>query len=122
CITMYGTRPSGKVRVNQVGMPNILHIQSGPSGEIGGRDALAWRVPVDDETHRSFNVNLVYVTGEAARRYEERRNAQARDATEPSSVEVGEMILRGEMHVDELQGRPDIVNVQDNVAQVGQGP
>ena len=61
-------------------------------------------------------------TGEAARRYEERRNAQARDATEPSSVEVGEMILRGEMHVDELQGRPDIVNVQDNVAQVGQGP
>jgi len=30
--------------------------------------------------------------------------------------------LRGELHVDELTHRPDIVNIQDAVAQAGQGP
>jgi 5,5'-dehydrodivanillate O-demethylase len=119
-ITMRGTRPSGKVRINQYGMPNILHIQSGPGGGTNGRDALAWRVPVDDENHRSFNINLVHVTGEAAERYQERRTAQA--AAYPGDPqELTEAILRGDRHIDEMKGRPDIVNIQDNVAQMGQG-
>jgi 5,5'-dehydrodivanillate O-demethylase oxygenase subunit len=120
-ITMYGTRPSGKVRVNQFGMPNVLHIQL-PSGsrEAGWMDALAWRVPVDDATHRSFNVNLVHVTGEAAEQYRAYLASQPQ-YTGPSAVEVGDAILRGERHVDDVAERAIIVNVQDYVAQAGQG-
>ncbi len=120
-ITMYGTRPNGKVRVNQFGMPNVLHIML-PAGtrEAGWMDALAWRVPVDDETHRSFNVNLVHVTGEAAERYRAWLASQP-PYTGPSAVELGDAVLRGELRVDDIEDRSVIVNVQDYVAQVGQG-
>ena len=40
---------------------------------------------------------------------------------EPSANDLARAVLRGEMHVDEITGRPDIVNIQDVVAQVGQG-
>ncbi|HWP29662.1 MAG TPA: aromatic ring-hydroxylating dioxygenase subunit alpha [Chloroflexota bacterium] len=120
-ITMYGTRPNGKVRVNQFGMPNVLHIML-PAGtrEAGWMDALAWRVPVDDETHRSFNVNLVHVRGEAAERYRAWLASQP-PYTGPSAVELGDAVLRGELRVDDIEDRSVIVNVQDYVAQVGQG-
>jgi 5,5'-dehydrodivanillate O-demethylase oxygenase subunit len=120
-ITMLGTRPNGKVRVNQFGMPNVLHIML-PSGtrEAGWMDALAWRVPVDDATHRSFNVNLVHVTGEAADRY--RAYLASRPPyTGPSAVELGEAVLRAEMRVDDVEDKEVLINVQDYVAQCGQG-
>ena len=34
---------------------------------------------------------------------------------------IAQSILRGEFHVDEFKDRIDIVNIQDYVAQVGQG-
>ena len=102
-------------------MPNVLHIML-PAGtrEAGWMDALAWRVPVDDETHRSFNVNLVHVTGEAAERYRAWLASQP-PYTGPSAVELGDAVLRGELRVDDIEDRSVIVNVQDYVAQVGQG-
>jgi 5,5'-dehydrodivanillate O-demethylase len=39
----------------------------------------------------------------------------------PSGNELARRVLHGEIHVDELGDRPDIVNIQDVVAQVGQG-
>ena len=54
---MYGTRSNGVSRVNHYLMPNILYIKGSPdeSAEMW-REAFAWRVPIDDFTHRSFNV------------------------------------------------------------------
>ena len=75
-------------------------------------------MPIDDEQHLSFNVNLVHVSGEAADRLRER--ARRPEAPSPAN-EVAAAILRGEMHIDDIGQPPYIVNTQDVVAQVGQG-
>ena len=123
-IVRYGTRPNGAVRVLHLVMPNLLVFKGEPtsdSGETEGRDQFAWRVPVDDFQHRSFNVSYVHATGDAAERYRERMQRRQGPATGPSANELAGRVLRGEVHVDELADRPDIVNIQDVVAQVGQG-
>jgi 5,5'-dehydrodivanillate O-demethylase len=120
-ITQRGIREGGITRVLQYGLPNIQHIKGSPvDGDSGWVDSLAWRVPIDDEQHRSFNVDFVHVTGEAAERYRERR----RRGTDDASVSVNELawaVIRGERHVHDLAEHPRIVNIQDTVAQVGQG-
>ena len=119
-----GSRPNGAERVLHLVMPNLLVFKGAPSPETGeteGRDQFAWRVPIDDLQHRSFNVSFVHATGEAAERYRERMQERQGPTGEPSANDLARAVLRGEMHVDEITGRPDVVNIQDVVAQVGQG-
>jgi len=119
----FGSRPNGAVRVLHLVMPNLLVFKGAPTedaGETEGRDQFAWRVPVDDYTHRSFNVSFIHATGEAADRYRERM-LYRQGPPSPSANELARTVLRGERHVDELADRQDIVNIQDIVAQVGQG-
>ena len=122
-IAMYGTRSNGIVRVNHYLMPNILYIKGSPeSSKEGWREAFAWRVPVDDLSHRSFNLALVHVTGEAAERYRERRRQrQGVLAQLPGANEVAAQVLAGKVSIHDLEERPDIVNIQDHVSQEGQG-
>lgn len=120
----YGTRPNGTVRVLHLVMPNLLVFKGAPEpGNVGSvePDQFAWRVPVDDVQHRSFNVSYADLTGEAAERYRERVQQRREPVGGPSVNELARTVLRGELHVDEIPDRPDIVNVQDVVAQVGQG-
>jgi 5,5'-dehydrodivanillate O-demethylase len=122
-IAMYGTRKDGKARVNHYVMPNILYIKGSPEdAKEGWREAFAWRVPVDDFSHRSFNIALVHVTGDAAERFRERQRRQAEIvANLPSANEMAAHILSGRVSVHDIDERPDIVNIQDHVAQEGQG-
>jgi len=122
-IAMYGTRSNGVARVNHYLMPNILYIKGSPeSSKEGWREAFAWRVPVDDVSHRSFNLALVHVTGEAAERYRaQRRQRQEILAQLPDANEVAAQVLAGKLNVHDLEERPDIVNIQDHVSQEGQG-
>ncbi len=125
-IVKYGTRSDGVVRVSHFIWPNALYIKGSPdpNDHTGWTDHVGWRVPIDDESHRSFNVQLVHVTGEAAERVRQRMAERAgrKPATgEPTAAELGEAVLRGELHTDDLAHRPDIVNIQDYVAQAGQG-
>ena len=122
-IAMYGTRSNGVARVNHYLMPNILYIKGSPeSSREGWREAFAWRVPVDDVSHRSFNLALVHVAGEAAERYRERRQQRQEILAQlPGANEVAAQVLAGKLNVHELEERPDIVNIQDHVAQEGQG-
>jgi len=120
--TQYGVvvraeRPGNAVRLTHHNMPNMLHIKSSPDDDGSGwTDAIAWRVPIDDLQHVSYNVNMAHMSAEAAR---ERRS---RGAAGPSPVnDLGARILAGEMHIDDLGQPPYIVGVQDTVAQVGQG-
>ena len=59
----------------------------------------------------------------AAARYQEqqqRRRTQVQAL--PSASEVSDAVLSGRQRIHDLGPRPDIVNVQDNVIQEGQGP
>jgi 5,5'-dehydrodivanillate O-demethylase len=125
--TSYGvvcraTRPGGGVRQTHHLMPNILHIKGSPDDDAGSgwNDAIAWRVPIDDEQHLSFNVNLHHVTGDAARRVEERLRAREANGAPPTN-DLAMRIMAGEMHIDDIGQPPYIVGVQDTVAQRGQG-
>ena len=118
-ITERGVREGGVTRVLQYGVPNVQHIKGSPVDESSSWvDALSWRVPIDDTQHHSFNVNLVHVTGEAAERYQEsnRRRSSGSDVNALAAA-----VLRGERRMQDLSDHPNLVNIQDTVAQVGQG-
>jgi 5,5'-dehydrodivanillate O-demethylase len=104
-------------------MPNILYIKGSPeSSREGWREAFAWRVPVDDLSHCSFNIALIHVSGEAAQRLRERQRRQEETiANLPSANEMAARVLAGKISVHDIEERPDIVNIQDHVAQEGQG-
>jgi len=122
-ITMRGTRPNGLVRVNQYGMPNVLHLKLDlGDSDAGWHDTLAWRVPIDDERHCSFSANLVPLTSKAGERYLEREaQREAELAAHPSAGALAEAILRGELRIADVAEHPALIVIQDHVAQAGQG-
>jgi 5,5'-dehydrodivanillate O-demethylase len=119
----YGSRPNGAVRVLHLVMPNLLVFKGAPtaSNRAIERDQFAWRVPIDDYIHRSFNVSHAELSGAEAERYKSEMALRQETADGPPANELAQAVLRGEVHVDEIPRRPDIVNVQDIIAQVGQG-
>ena len=122
-VTQYGTREDGEVRVTQHGMPTILHLKY-HSGDpiIGWLDLLTWRVPIDDAAHWCFNVTQAAIAGEAVAYYRARQAAaRARLASLPDANAVAAAVLRGEISVHDLPPRPDLIAIQDHVAQCGQG-
>ncbi|HEV8016852.1 MAG TPA: Rieske 2Fe-2S domain-containing protein [Stellaceae bacterium] len=119
-LALRAERPAGGVRVTQIGMPNILHIKSSPAEPgAGWSDLFAWRVPIDDGVHNSFNIHLHRLTGEAAARFRARQGKRSGD---PRPVqELAAAIRRGEMTIEDVKDHPDIVGIQDDIAQLGQG-
>jgi len=121
-VAMYATRRDGKVRVNHYVMPSLLYIKGSPEQEGGWRDSFGWRVPIDDSSHASFNLSLVRVTGEAAQRYQAAQTGRRTTRPGlPSAREVADDVLAGKLSLQEVEERPDLVNIQDHVAQEGQG-
>jgi hypothetical protein len=98
-------------------MPNALHLV------VAARDGLmeqfAWRVPVDDDKHVSYQVAARYLSADAAHEYLARK-ASAVPAVPPAD-ECAEQILRGEKKLADFVDHPDLVNIEDHVAQVGMG-
>jgi 5,5'-dehydrodivanillate O-demethylase len=117
------TRADGVARITHFLMPNGIWIKGSPAdGQSGWVDQVAWRVPVDDTYHRSFNLALTHVTGEAAERHRERQTErQAEQASLPRADDLAAAVLRGGIRIHDIQNYPNIVNVQDTVAQAGQG-
>ncbi|HEY7062867.1 MAG TPA: Rieske 2Fe-2S domain-containing protein [Chloroflexota bacterium] len=122
-LVQYGTRSDGVVRVTPFLMPNILYFTT-PAVDpaFGWLDALGWRVPVDDGHHTGFRVYLARVTGELAERYraDQARRRERAAAFGPTSA-VAEAVLAGRLRIQDVGARPDLVQVQDYVAQCGQG-
>ena len=121
-VAMYAARPGEMVRVTQLGMPNIANVAGSPTTDEGGwEDFIAWRVPIDDTVHRSFNLHMAHVSRVAAERY--REEAARRRAGRPSDpyYPLARQLMRGELGWEDVNGRPDIVGIQDYVSQVGQG-
>jgi 5,5'-dehydrodivanillate O-demethylase len=79
-------------------------------------------VPIDDLSHASFNISMLHITGAAVERYrDQRRQRRAALVTLPSAREMADAVLAGKVSIHEIEDRPDIVNIQDHVAQEGQG-
>src|SRR5207247_8197326 len=75
-----------------------------------------------DVSHTSFNLSLVHITGDAAERYRERRKQLRAIAVKlPSARDMADAVLAGRCSIHDIEDRPDIVNIQDHVAQEGQG-
>jgi 5,5'-dehydrodivanillate O-demethylase oxygenase subunit len=120
-------RAGDRVRVTHFHMPNInLISNSGEQDEPGATGHgtsinLSWRVPVTDESCMSFNATYIPLTGEAADAYRARRAEARGKRTGPPAPVLAEAILRGELRVEDTKDATAVVNVQDYVAQIGQG-
>ncbi|NIO11930.1 MAG: Rieske 2Fe-2S domain-containing protein [Deltaproteobacteria bacterium] len=136
--TEYGVRTSihvpGKSPVYlHCHMPNINQVRvqvmiEGSAEDVKTlwADRLFWRVPVDDERCVSFAADWIPLTGEAARKYEERRQ-QSQAAFERvgrTHGELGEAILQGQMEIKEIDPVTNMYQLflaEDYSVQVGQG-
>jgi 5,5'-dehydrodivanillate O-demethylase len=124
-ITVSATAPDGRVRLNQFGMPNIINFKTPPEVPAPEwTDVLAWRVPLDDETHASFSAKLVHVSGEAAERLLEMHRAKP---AKTDGTILADLVLKGEMSLEEISESEDLhqgkslIDIQDHVVQIGQG-
>jgi 5,5'-dehydrodivanillate O-demethylase len=110
--------PSGRHYITQHGLPNILCFKE------RDRDHLAWRVPIDDDNHASFQLDVTHILeGEEGEAYKNRHKARTGQLGR-SPKEIGEAVLRGDLRIQDIDGpeRANIVWIQDYATQVGQGP
>jgi 5,5'-dehydrodivanillate O-demethylase oxygenase subunit len=116
------TRADGRQRIQQFGMPNIFYMLALPTDEeIGWQESLFWWVPVDDDLHIQFSVHRIPVQGEAAQRIVQRRQ-QRRSEIDLAHQDICEQILNGQLRLQDVDSRRvDLVRLQDDIAQNGQG-
>jgi 5,5'-dehydrodivanillate O-demethylase oxygenase subunit len=129
--TEYGLRHLGKrgeahIRAQHILMPNIYSAML-PSPDPRIKDwpiSIAWRVPIDDETHKTlqvyFHAGLPVDPADFAALRRERMLAV--EKLRPSN-EIASDIIANKLDLfdPEIMDRPDYVNIQDHVAQMGQG-
>jgi 5,5'-dehydrodivanillate O-demethylase len=121
-VTYTFTRDDGQLRVQQFGMPNIFYMTALPTDpEVGWQESLFWWVPIDDRAHMQFSLHRVSVAGAAARDVEA-RHQKRRAAIEVPHQRVAEDVLRGKIALRDVdKSRVDLVRLQDDIAQLGQG-
>jgi 5,5'-dehydrodivanillate O-demethylase len=121
-VTYTFTRDDGEKRIHQFGMPNVLYITALPTDpEIGWQESLFWWVPIDDASHIQFSIHRIPATSETAARLHARRQAR-RSSIDIAHQDACDMILSGRSRIDDFDpNRVDLVRLQDDVAQLGQG-
>jgi 5,5'-dehydrodivanillate O-demethylase len=121
-VTYTFTRNDGQLRVQQFGMPNIFYMTALPTDpEVGWQESLFWWVPIDDRTHMQFSLHRVSVAG-AASQEDQARHQKRRAAIDLPHQRVAEDVLRGKVALRDVdKSRVDLVRLQDDIAQLGQG-
>ncbi len=122
-LAAYQRYSDGKSGVTYILMPLGMYILSPRThrDDMGEEkiilvDHIAFRIPVDDESHRSFVINFAEMDERSAAAY--RAGQEVRGGSDASwgGPEIVQAILRGEMHVDEIDlNRKDIIGIQDAV-------
>jgi 5,5'-dehydrodivanillate O-demethylase len=112
----------GKMQVNHILMPVSALIKN-----VEGTttfDHLAWRIPIDDQSHRAFILNHGDIFGDELARFEAAHaTRRERLKSYQPAPDVVAAIFRGEVQVDEVdESRPDIISIQDSVAMELQPP
>ena len=122
-VTSYARWP-GKpnLHIAQRGMPNVGYIV--PTAILlakGHKYALhvSWRVPVDDESHATFRVNLLVCSLEEAYKIKQSRDESYYDRSQINKI--GDAVLAGKLRLKDIKDRTHIEFIQDYIAQVGQG-
>jgi 5,5'-dehydrodivanillate O-demethylase len=112
----------GKARTNHFGMPNVFHMYALPNDpEILWQESLFWWVPIDDQSHMQFSLHRVPAGGEALARIRARRQAR-RAEIDLAHQALAEDILAGRLGLRDVDAkRCDLVRLQDDIAQLGQG-
>lgn len=121
-VTYRYTRPNGQVRVQQFGMPNVFYMNALPTDpEIGWQESLFWWVPIDDRKHVQFSLHRVPASGAPGEAILARRQAR-RAQIDVAHQDVCDEILGGRTTLRDVDPeRVDLVRLQDDVAQIGQG-
>jgi 5,5'-dehydrodivanillate O-demethylase oxygenase subunit len=121
-VTYTFTRADGQLRIQQFGMPNIFYMTALPTDpEVGWQESLFWWVPIDDRSHMQFSLHRVSVSSDAAQEVEA-RHQKRRAAIDLPHQRVAEDILRGKVALRDVdKSRVDVVRLQDDIAQLGQG-
>ena len=115
-------RKDGQIRINHFGMPNVFNMYALPTDpEIRWQESLFWWVPIDDESHMQFSLHRVPATGKDAERIRERRQARRKQINLAHQL-LAEEILGGRLRLQDVDAEHcDIVRLQDDIAQLGQG-
>ncbi len=115
-------RRGNSERHSHIIMPNCMYSKT-YEDHTGWTDHIAWRVPVEENSHASFILSCIHKEGpelEACRAQAKRNREFLKDA-EPID-QIVERILAGELHADDVADRPDIIQIQDSVVLKAQGP
>lgn len=115
-------RRGNAVRKSYILMPNCMY-SPGYDRAMGWGEHLAWRVPIDDASHASFVVKCIHKSGEELETYGRVRAAERAElaALEPAD-RIADRILAGEIHIDDIAERSDLIAIQDMVVLRGQPP
>jgi 5,5'-dehydrodivanillate O-demethylase oxygenase subunit len=114
-ITLYTIFATNRIRTYQFGWPNMR------SFKARDRNHLVWRVPIDDESHTSFQLDVMHIAdGDEGEKYKARHLARTGKLGRPYQ-ELGEAVLRGDIRIQDIDGedKANIVWIQDYVTQVG---
>jgi 5,5'-dehydrodivanillate O-demethylase len=105
-------------------MPLTSYLKIVSSDPSVTMDHIAWRVPIDDRSHRSFIIGRLDIEGESLERFLHHRNQERQLQSQlPPARETVDAILRGEMHLDDVsEARPDLVGIQDSAVMMTQPP
>lgn len=111
-----------KVGCVHKGMPNVGYIV--PAAILLAKNVkhalhVSWRVPIDDEKHATFRVNLITATGDDAKEILAKRTPAYYDRSVINKY--GDAVIAGKMRLSDIEDRTHIEVIQDYVAQVGQG-
>ena len=124
---LYSERPGKGTRVRHFLMPNVLRLKVPTDDpEVFWMDYVNWRVPIDDETHDTFAVQYINVSGDLRERYAARRQ-RLRSLPVPATDVLAQATLRGDTTLEEAEaGMGDVdpnfkIYLEDNVTQIGQG-
>lgn len=122
--TDYGILRTGKrgnvTRIGHIVMPNCMFSMAYDHAK-GWSEHLAWRVPVERDSHISFIVECIHKTAEEYKAYKVRREAErAALATMEPAAQLVARVMKGELHIDDVSDRTDLVALQDMVVLSGQ--
>lgn len=113
---------TNKVGCVHKGIPNVGYIV--PAAILLAKNVkhalhVSWRVPIDDQSHAQFRINLIIAPEEDVKQILANRPAGYYDRSVINKY--GDAVIAGKIRLSDIEDRTHIESIQDYVAQVSQG-